>query len=1047
MTVAAGRGGTADLRRARGATMLKVAHRRGSAEAALAGEATALAALHGTDAVALLDVTTTGARPALVLEALDGPDLRAAAAACDRRAGLRLVAAAARAVDGVHRAGWVHGDLKPAHVVLVGAPPRARLLDFGAATRLGAAMSTLGTPGYLAPERLAPTVATPTIDVYALGVIAFELWCGRLPFVEVGRAGALAHRDRRVPALPDAEGTALERVVRAALAKDPAARPASAAAFASQVEAALAEPMEPIRPRRPLARGTRPIAPRAARPAALAPPPLIGRADELARLVEAGRAGGRRLITVLADGGHGKSALVMAAAAALRATGARVVVLAGDRPLAALLDALGAVDDGPGAAALRVAAGCLDVDRRALPAAPGAIRAVAAAALAERLRARGADVVVLDDAHSAEPVVLDACERLLATPSWGGAVLAAARPSLAHGRPRWGHGAAARRELTLGPLPRDDARRLVRALVPECASVPTVAIDRVIDRVGAVPLTLIELVAHLRATGRVRVDADGVATLVTDRLAVPADARVVAWVVADELARLPPDLAAVARALAVAGPLPTADRHAVLDDPALGLALDPAVAEARLRAAGVLVGAPEAPRFRHALIRDAVAATASRALRAAVHAAVVARAATLPAAVRAAHAHGAGLAAAGLWREAAEAALARHDYLEAERCATAALDEDDDPRTRQVRARARARLGHHQPALDDLACARARRDGAPGATVALLLEEATALDWLARYQEAAARAAEAAALCPADADAPLRAAVAMARGRAAWRGRALPAAVEALRAALVACGGAPLAQRYETTIACHLMLGWILAALGDLAGAAAHLDDAEALARAQHDGLHLAAVANNRYALHAARGDRAPARAALARFTALARELGLDVTEYRGHYNQAIVACWCDDDVAADAHARAALAFETAAPRRFPRPRAAGLLAVLAIRRGDRAAAATWHAAAVRALATARDEPGVAGDRLLSEALAAALADDLDEPRARALAARARAAGDPELGFELLMLAARAARDAPTARRLAHLARTLPPGLPRLITDPLPTTEAPCANS
>lgn len=1028
------RGGTAEIWATPSAPdrVYKLARRRRGADAALASEAAALAALADTGVAPRHRTDDLGGRPALVLERLDGPSL-ARWRPTGVRAALSLAAALADQVATLHDAGWVHGDLSPANVIVVDADraPRPRLIDFGAATTIGAPTPPLLTRAYAAPERLAPTPATAAQDVYALGAITHRLITGRAPFVDGGRVATLAHRDRRVPSaaawIDDDGATAL----RAALHKDPARRPTARALAQALGRATPRQRTTTPRPateRAPrLARGTRP--PPTAR---VGSPGLFGRHDELELLVEALRTPDRpRLITVLAEAGLGKSALL----AEVRARAPiAVCALDGGHPLGDLIALAGPPADADDRAALAHLVDGGPAPRCAM--APGALRLAASRALAAGLATHAA--ILVDDAHAADPLLLDAIERLLAGP-WRGVVIVAARPALHQTRPRWGQRVEVSTTVTLTPLTPPAGRALARALMPELLAVADRALDQLVERAGGSPLLLGELIGLARATGRLGIDRDGVATLATDRLVATIDGDLLADATAATLARLPDDLVAMARALAVIGPLPRALLCEILDDDELALPLDAEVALGRLGRAG-LTRADDDTRFRHDLVRDAVAATVPPALAAVIHAAVVRRGDRLELATRLHHLTGAEADAEATlaegWRALAEDAERRHDYLTAERAAGAALARGGDPiGLRRLRGRARARLGHHAAALEDLDAAAAQTFGAVRAH--LRLEAATALDWLNRYRDAERVTDEAAVAAGPSPEPDLAAALAMARGRAAWRRRDAATAIVELEAALTAAAPLPLAKRYELELAARIMLGWILPGVGASDDAAHHLEVAATLAGDHGDELHLTAVENNRYALHAARGDEAAARAALARFTELARQLGLDAAEYRGHHGQAIVAWWCEDDRAAARHAAAALRFERAAPSRFKRPRAALLCAALAVGRGDRDDAAAHAATARAALDRATDEVGAAGDRLTLTALELALTETLDRASVAPLAQTALAAGDPELAFELIELAARAAavgHRADHATALSRWARAISPALPKLIT-------------
>lgn len=107
---------------------------------------------------------------------------------------LPIIRQVAGALDVAHRAGVVHRDLKSNNIVLVEGTPgsRAVITDFGlsyslgddssVATRLTSTGNVLGTPGYLAPEQLEDGPITPRTDLYALGIVIFEMLTGELPF-------------------------------------------------------------------------------------------------------------------------------------------------------------------------------------------------------------------------------------------------------------------------------------------------------------------------------------------------------------------------------------------------------------------------------------------------------------------------------------------------------------------------------------------------------------------------------------------------------------------------------------------------------------------------------------------------------------------------------------------------------------------------------------------------------------------------------------------------------------------------------------------------
>lgn len=198
-------------------------------------------------------VTDSG-RPYIVMEWVAGIDLVSwcTQQAVDLPARLQLFLQICEAVSWAHRHLLVHRDIKPANV-LVTADGRAKLLDFGIAKQLAGdgeqTVNTPLTPAYAAPEQLTGEPVTTATDVYALGVVLYQLLTGRLPWPgDGGSLAAVLKRLHEAPipapsrvAPPDAPVPAralrgdLDAIVGRALRKDPAARYADARALADDI--------------------------------------------------------------------------------------------------------------------------------------------------------------------------------------------------------------------------------------------------------------------------------------------------------------------------------------------------------------------------------------------------------------------------------------------------------------------------------------------------------------------------------------------------------------------------------------------------------------------------------------------------------------------------------------------------------------------------------------------------------------------------------------------------------------------------------------------
>lgn len=184
--------------------------------------------------------------PYLVMELVDGPSLAhvLARGALGAARVMHVVAQTAAGLAAAHEAGLVHRDIKPANL-LITRTGQVKITDFGIAHAADSAPLTrtgtvVGTPAYLAPERVAGASGTSAADLYALGIVAYECLTGERPFGGDPLAAVAAHRQRPLPRLPDDAPAQVRELITALTQKDPGERPSSAGEVARQA-ASLAE--------------------------------------------------------------------------------------------------------------------------------------------------------------------------------------------------------------------------------------------------------------------------------------------------------------------------------------------------------------------------------------------------------------------------------------------------------------------------------------------------------------------------------------------------------------------------------------------------------------------------------------------------------------------------------------------------------------------------------------------------------------------------------------------------------------------------------------
>ncbi|MCL6476982.1 MAG: Stk1 family PASTA domain-containing Ser/Thr kinase [Peptococcaceae bacterium] len=213
-------------------------------------EAQSVASLSHPNIVSIYDVGWEGDMHYLVMEYVDGKDLRSIIKREGPLNPVRAVAIARQICDALehaHENNIVHRDIKP-HNILITRNGRAKLTDFGIAREASAATVTttdtiVGSVHYLSPEQARGEAADPKSDLYSLGVVLYEMLAGSVPFSGDSPISiALKHIQsdpepptRRKPDIP----VELERVVMRALHKDPDKRYGSAGEMSFQLEEAL----------------------------------------------------------------------------------------------------------------------------------------------------------------------------------------------------------------------------------------------------------------------------------------------------------------------------------------------------------------------------------------------------------------------------------------------------------------------------------------------------------------------------------------------------------------------------------------------------------------------------------------------------------------------------------------------------------------------------------------------------------------------------------------------------------------------------------------
>ncbi|MFI9174410.1 Stk1 family PASTA domain-containing Ser/Thr kinase [Streptomyces lincolnensis] len=214
-------------------------------------EAKSVARLAHPNVVQVFDQGTDGSYVYLAMEYIAGCTLRDVLrdrGALQPRAALDILEPVLAALGAAHRAGFVHRDMKPENV-LIGDDGRVKVADFGLVRSVNTVTSTtgavLGTVSYLAPEQIEqPGAADPRVDVYACGVVLYEMLTGERPHDGDSPAIVLykhLHEDVPPPsALVPGLAYELDELVASATARNPDLRPYDAVAVLAQAREARA---------------------------------------------------------------------------------------------------------------------------------------------------------------------------------------------------------------------------------------------------------------------------------------------------------------------------------------------------------------------------------------------------------------------------------------------------------------------------------------------------------------------------------------------------------------------------------------------------------------------------------------------------------------------------------------------------------------------------------------------------------------------------------------------------------------------------------------
>lgn len=200
-------------------------------------ERSSLTSIDHLNVVRMHDLVVEGSTLAIVMDRVSGGDLRGALDSFPTLPPAevaRLGAGIAAGLAAVHKAGLVHRDIKPENVLLdtTSSPATPKVTDFGIARIADASATTrssmmVGTPNYMAPEISEGATPTPAVDVYALGILLYEMASGVTPFEGGSYLAVIRRHSEQLPGRPDGIPDDLWSAIEDMLAKDPTERPSA----------------------------------------------------------------------------------------------------------------------------------------------------------------------------------------------------------------------------------------------------------------------------------------------------------------------------------------------------------------------------------------------------------------------------------------------------------------------------------------------------------------------------------------------------------------------------------------------------------------------------------------------------------------------------------------------------------------------------------------------------------------------------------------------------------------------------------------------------